>query len=146
MASDPGNRKNEMTEKHLMRPSMPVSQRAKQFMPFAAVTGLDDALRRKERELGLSERPDVTDEDAAAINERLAFLGKGEEVGIVYYCAGEYETAEGIVRSVDTAFRRIALEEADDSQGSQTVRKRNVIEIDMEDIIEIRTEQSGERR
>ncbi len=125
---------------------MPVSQRAKQFMPFAAVTGLDEALRRKERELGLSERPDVTDEDAAAINERLAFLGKGEEVGIVYYCAGEYETAEGIVRSVDTAFRRIALEEADDSQGSQTVRKRNVIEIDMEDIIEIRTEQSEERR
>ena len=146
MASDPGNRKNEMTEKHLMRPSMPVSQRAKQFMPFAAVTGLDEALRRKERELGLSERPDVTDEDAAAINERLAFLGKGEEVGIVYYCAGEYETAEGIVRSVDTAFRRIVVEEADDSQGSQTVRKRNVIEIDMEDIIEIRTEQSGERR
>lgn len=125
---------------------MPVSQRAKQFMPFAAVTGLDEALRRKERELGLSERPDVTDEDAAAINERLAFLGKGEEVGIVYYCAGEYETAEGIVRSVDTAFRRIVVEEADDSQGSQTVRKRNVIEIDMEDIIEIRTEQSGERR
>ena len=105
----------------------------------------DDALRRKERELGLSERPDVTDEDAAAINERLALLEKGEEVSIIYYCAGEYETAEGIVRSVDTAFRRIALEEADDGQGSQTVKK-NVIEIDMEDIIEIRTEQFGERR
>ena len=146
MASDPENRKTEMTQKHMMRPSMPVSQRAKQFMPFAAVTGLDDALRRKERELGLSERPDVTDEDAAAINERLALLEKGEEVSIIYYCAGEYETAEGIVCSVDTAFRRIALEEADDGQGSQTVKKRNVIEIDMEDIIEIRTEQFGERR
>ena len=29
---------------------MPVSQRAKQFMPFSAVVGLDAALREKERE------------------------------------------------------------------------------------------------
>ena len=30
---------------------MPVSQRAKQFMPFAAVTGLDAALLEKEQEM-----------------------------------------------------------------------------------------------
>lgn len=33
---------------------MPVSQRAKQFMPFAAVTGLDAALREKEMQVRLS--------------------------------------------------------------------------------------------
>jgi len=33
------------------RPKMPLSQRAKQFMPFAAVAGLDIALRRKEEEI-----------------------------------------------------------------------------------------------
>jgi hypothetical protein len=32
------------------RAKMPVSQRAKQFMPFNAVVGLDAALREKERE------------------------------------------------------------------------------------------------
>lgn len=37
-----------MTEK--IRSKMPVSQRAKQFAPFAAVGGLDIALRRKEEE------------------------------------------------------------------------------------------------
>jgi hypothetical protein len=40
---------------------MPVKQRAKQFMPFAAVTGLDDALREKEQEIRLSfDEPDRT--------------------------------------------------------------------------------------
>ena len=33
------------------RPKMPVSQRAKQFMPFAAVTGLEKALKAKEEEM-----------------------------------------------------------------------------------------------
>ena len=32
------------------RPKMPVSERAKQFAPFAAVTGLDILLREKEKE------------------------------------------------------------------------------------------------
>ena len=33
------------------RPRMPLGQRAKQFMPFKAVSGLDEALRRKEAEM-----------------------------------------------------------------------------------------------
>ena len=34
------------------RPKMPVSQRAKQFLPFDAVKGLQQALRKKEAEMG----------------------------------------------------------------------------------------------
>ena len=33
------------------RPKMPVAQRAKQFMPFKAVAGLDEAIRKKEEEI-----------------------------------------------------------------------------------------------
>ena len=32
------------------RPKMPISQRAKQFMPFAALDGLDEAITQKEWE------------------------------------------------------------------------------------------------
>lgn len=32
------------------RPKMPVSQRAKQFAPFAAITNLEAALRKKEED------------------------------------------------------------------------------------------------
>ena len=37
--------------KHMQRPKMPIELRAKQFMPFAAVTGLEKALREKEKEI-----------------------------------------------------------------------------------------------
>ena len=36
--------------KAFARTPMPIELRAKQFMPFAAVTGLEAALREKERE------------------------------------------------------------------------------------------------
>lgn len=35
---------------------MPISERAKQFMPFAALKGLDEALRRKEWEVEEKQR------------------------------------------------------------------------------------------
>lgn len=37
------------------RTPMPIELRAKQFMPFAAVTGLEAALRQKEREREMPE-------------------------------------------------------------------------------------------
>ena len=46
------------------RPKMPVSQRAKQFMPFAAVTGLDEAIRRVEIEFEMSERREKNNSQA----------------------------------------------------------------------------------
>ena len=39
-----------VTEKKV-RVKMPVSQRAKQFMPFAAVAGLDEIMKKKEIEV-----------------------------------------------------------------------------------------------
>lgn len=38
------------TAKAFARTPMPIELRAKQFMPFAAVTGLEAALREKEKE------------------------------------------------------------------------------------------------
>lgn len=37
------------------RPKMPIARRAKQFMPFAALKGLDEALARKEWEVSARE-------------------------------------------------------------------------------------------
>lgn len=48
------------------RPKMPPAQRAKQFMPFDAVSGLRDALTEKEREMELFYKTaftEKTDED-----------------------------------------------------------------------------------
>ena len=43
-----------MTDNVKQRPKMPVAQRAKQFMPFKAVAGLDEAIRKKEEEMALA--------------------------------------------------------------------------------------------
>ncbi len=43
-------------ENKKIRPKMPLSQRTKQFMPFSALSGLDDALRKKEWEIEEKQR------------------------------------------------------------------------------------------
>ena len=52
-----------------MRARMPVEQRAKQFMPFAAVTGLDEAIMRVEHELEMNDRRDLSEEAIMALEE-----------------------------------------------------------------------------
>lgn len=39
------------------RHKMPISERAKQFAPFAAIRGLEEALRKKEEEIKQKEKP-----------------------------------------------------------------------------------------
>ena len=51
------------------RGKMPVEQRAKQFMPFAAVTGLDEAIRRVEHEFEMNDRRDLSEEAIMALEE-----------------------------------------------------------------------------
>ena len=48
-----------MEIKNNRRAPMPVSERAKQFMPFKAVAGLDEALERKRLEIGQPEKGDA---------------------------------------------------------------------------------------
>lgn len=43
------------------RAKMPVSERAKQFMPFAAVKGLDEALQQKRHERELIPRAELSE-------------------------------------------------------------------------------------
>lgn len=52
-----------------LRGKMPVEQRAKQFMPFAAVTGLDEAIRRVEHEFEMNDRRDLSEEVIMALEE-----------------------------------------------------------------------------
>ncbi len=52
--------------KAFARTPMPIELRAKQFMPFAAVTGLEAALREKEREREQSgDRNGVAEKESA---------------------------------------------------------------------------------
>lgn len=83
------------------RGKMPISERAKQFAPFAAVGGLDVAIARKEKEHAMKARAELLEDAAVNINNRLSQLYIGEYVEVTYYCRGEYLEAKGVVQNID---------------------------------------------
>ena len=93
-----------------VRAPMPRSRRAKQFMPFDALTGLREAIAAKERVIEPRRYPS---EDAIAeINEKLLDLHKGQIITVVYY--GDYEQRylqlTGPVIKVDPYWHSIQIE------------------------------------
>ncbi len=77
--------------------SMSPAERAKQFMPFAAVKGLNAALRRKEQEMGLVSPKFLADEAAAELDAKLRQLQKGSLVAVTYFVNGQYLQNSGQV-------------------------------------------------
>lgn len=78
---------------------MPVTDRAKQFMPFSALRGLSEALAAKEKivvpKITLS--PEMEEE----LNYTMQELSKGDLITIVYYCNEEYLKQTGILARID---------------------------------------------
>ncbi len=89
------------------RMKMSASDRAKQFMPFSALKGLDEALREKERVI--VEKTELSEESAEDIANTLNLIEKGTYVQVVYFADGEYISAEGMVTAFDKVFRRMTV-------------------------------------
>lgn len=86
---------------------MPVSDRAKQFMPFSALKGLDEALRTKEKivvpKVGLS--PEMAEE----LDYKMHLIEKGKVTTIIYFSSGEYVKVTGLVARIDETSRVIQI-------------------------------------
>ena len=94
------------------RPQMPISDRAAQFSPFAALTGYAGVIRETAR---------LTDRkiELTALNERyqllLSVLDAEPEVEITYFVpderksGGAYRTVSGVVKKADEFARRLTL-------------------------------------
>lgn len=92
-----------------VRAPMPRSRRAKQFMPFDALTGLREAIAAKECVIEPWRYPS---EDAIAeINATLLKLHKGQIVTVVYYGIYEqiYLQLTGPVKKVDSYWRNLQI-------------------------------------
>jgi len=77
------------------REKMPLSKRAKIFLPFDAVKGLRQALLAKEYEVEATQKGFLDEEEAKVISANLAALTGKEEVRARYYESGHYLFAEG---------------------------------------------------
>ena len=101
------------------RPQMPLSDRAAQFAPFAALTGYDSAIKETGRLT--DERIELDEEALAALDRKyqllIEALDDAPEVTITYFqpderkAGGQYVSATGTVKKVDTFGRRILLQD-----------------------------------
>lgn len=100
------------------RPQMPMSDRAAQFAPFAALTGYDSAIKETGRLTG--ERVELDEEALTDLNMRYQLLvdalDEEPEVEITYFkpderkSGGEYVTVTGTVKKVDDFERLITMQ------------------------------------
>lgn len=90
-----------------MQPMVSPEDRARQFMPFAALKGYYDLVRERERVL--ESRRELSDEDAAHLSEQVTGLCKGDMVKVAYYDVDAYVTVEGVLTQVDEAYRTLTV-------------------------------------
>lgn len=81
--------------------------RARQFMPFAALKGYYELVRAEERIV--QPRHVLTDEEATALSAAIARLRKGDMARVTYYDADAYVSACGAVTGIDTAMRTLRI-------------------------------------
>ncbi len=120
------------------RPSMSVADRAKIFMPFAALKGYEEAIEEKQKlmtaRMELSEeKKEELDVQLHELSERLAD-GRTAEVTVRYYVKderasqeeqtelGNYIDVAGKLKKIDTFFDQIIVEE-------QTIALKDIFSI-----------------
>ena len=101
------------------RPQMPMSDRAAQFAPFAALTGYDSAIKETRRLT--DERIELDEEALTALDRKyqllMEALDEAPEVTITYFqpderkAGGKYVSAVGTVKKVDDFERRITMQD-----------------------------------
>lgn len=74
-------------------------ERAKQFMPFAALKGYEAALREKEKIV--VPRMELAEDYEAELDYTLRQVKKNDIVSVVYYNQGEYLKMTGMVSRID---------------------------------------------
>ncbi len=83
------------------------TSRAKQFMPFAALTGFYDLV--KERERIVEPRRERTEEENRELSQKVSEIRKGCTVKIKYYYGNAYEIIEGYVSQIDFTMRYLKI-------------------------------------
>ena len=91
------------------RAKMSTSQRAKQFMPFAAVKGQEEAIVREEQDMKRGERPEFGEEKVDAVNAILCRLRKGMIISIRVYSWGKCLDVQGKVERIDLTVREMTV-------------------------------------
>lgn len=86
-------------------------QRAKQFMPFDAMKGLQKALRDREEKHTRVEKREISEEEMEANSAALNRLVRGSKVRIIYYRHFHEAERSGTVCDINCTYRFLTLDE-----------------------------------
>lgn len=87
----------------MVRYKMSREERAKQFMPFAALKGHTEALCMREKIV--VDRRELSEEYKEELDRKLRQVRKNDIVTVVYFRNGEYLQMTGMVSKVDETAR-----------------------------------------
>ena len=80
-----------------------MENRAKQFVPFAAVKGYEEALRAKEKIV--VEKIELSEEKKEELDFKLHQIKKNDMIKVIYFLKDEYIKLEGMVSRLDVDAR-----------------------------------------
>lgn len=111
-------------------PSMPMSDRAAQFSPFAALTGHSDAIQETERLTG--ERVELSEEAKILLDQKQQYLASLDkpELTVTYFVpdarkeGGAYVSTTGTLKKIDSIGRLMIL------VGGQAIPLDDIAEIE----------------
>ena len=85
--------------------------RAKQFLPFDALKGLQEALREKEIEY--EAKKDLSEDTLFELNNKFNQIENGKCVKLKYYKNGRYSEIKGFVTNIDYIKKKIQINEVE---------------------------------
>ena len=100
---------------------MSQSARAKQFAPFDALKGLQNALRMKEYEHDRSQKSDLSEEKILQISKTLQEIQKNDLVSVKYFFDGYIKELLGKAK-VDIPFQMIEI-------GGQKIKFEDLLDV-----------------
>lgn len=83
------------------------ADRARQFMPFAALTGYYEVI--KQREKIIEPRKELSEDEVEILSSKLGKIQKGMLITLTYYKEDCYETLTGLVSNIDPIYRMITI-------------------------------------
>lgn len=101
--SSESNISYDSNRKHRMTPA----DRAKQFMPFAALKGYEEALRRKEKII--VEKVELSEEMKDELDRQFKQINRNDIITVVYYAEEEYLQITGMVARIDIDARYLKV-------------------------------------
>ena len=104
-----------------------MSDRARQFLPFDALSGFKKEIKKKERII--VKKKELSEDEIEILNQRLMLVKEGMMISIIYFDNDEYVKKEGIVTNIDYIYKTITIVQ-------EKILIENIIELTSEEIPE----------